>query len=189
VPSRVFIQWARVTCNVRMGSAHCRSSDAWVGGRWHRRQGRPMARVATCARASATREPLVARPFVTTTCGMQSKVEVKKDRASRFSSLAASPSLAICSASAGAHPPQKAKASPSHAREPHPVRHWRPSTSRSEYAPVRTIVEPASSGKDAADAREITGESDHAGNSRLRAQRRDCATRRATRRYDKAILP
>jgi hypothetical protein len=190
---------ARVTCNVRMGSAHCRPCDAWVGGRWHRRQSRAMARVATCARASATREPIVARPFVTKTCGMQSKVEVKKDRASNLSSLAAShrsryarrrPARTRRKKRKRAHPIRGAAVASHTMREkPHPVRHRRPSTSRSEYAPARTIVEPASSRKDAAGAREITGDSDHAGNSRLRAQRRDCATRRASRRYDKAIVP
>jgi hypothetical protein len=87
MPSSIFIRWSLVGRGVRMAPAHCPFSEAWVG-RWHRRHSRAMAGIATCAHASATGEPLVARPFVTKICGTQSKVEVKKDRASRFSSLA-----------------------------------------------------------------------------------------------------
>jgi hypothetical protein len=88
MPSSNFIRWSLVGRGVRMAPAHCPSSDAWVGKSWHRRHSRAMAGVATCAHASATREPPVARPFVTKICGTQCKVEGKKDRASRFSSLA-----------------------------------------------------------------------------------------------------
>jgi hypothetical protein len=52
MPSRLFIRWARVTCNIRIGSTHCRSSDASVGRGWRRR----LSSLAICsARPARTR--------------------------------------------------------------------------------------------------------------------------------------
>ena len=82
MPSRLFIRWARVTCNVRIGSAHCRSSDASVGrrcvagflrSRYARRRPartrckKPMANPIPCAEL-----PSRATPCARTTSGLAS---------------------------------------------------------------------------------------------------------------------
>jgi len=182
-----------VTRNVAMGSAHCLSSDAWVGRRWHRQQGRATASDLRPRHAGAARCAAVCHE------NMRNAKQGRSERASRFFSLA---SIAIAREMLGAGPRALA-ANSEKMSSPSPMRGAAvgSNTMHERHTPfgigakcvemgarTRITVESASSRKGGASAREFTGDSDHAGNSRLRVQRRDCATR-TSRRCDKAIVP